>query len=213
MKSARAVCLALACLTFAGGAGAAPNTPCELKTPDVSVHGIKLGDGKTSRERLGQAYKLTLPEPNSDFPWAVFFSSDGKQTMALQKHPGGGTDDFMMAEVQFANRKPGFNLTTEESGYMGKAPRSQVLPEPEFVSGAGIRLGMSKTEVLGRLGRCFVTMHRKRTRETIRHQMDESVNPAETPGFLKRAKMPGYIAEYEFERDKLVRYRFGFPYP
>jgi hypothetical protein len=30
---------------------------------------------------------------------------------------------------------------------------------------------------------------------------------------LKLANMPFYYAEYQFERGKLVRYRFGYDYP
>ena len=35
---------------------------------------------------------------------------------------------------------------------------------------------------------------------------------AELP-ILKLANMPFYYAEYQFERGKLVRYRFGYDYP
>ena len=205
------VLLPLTALVAPGAAAPA----CSMKNPDTIVHGIVVGDSKTAVRRIGrnEKLKLTLPEPTSSFPWAVFFSSDGKQTLALQQYPGGGIDDYMMSEVALTRLGANATLSDEDSRYMGKASKKQKLPAVEFVTGRGIKLGVTKAEVLKRLGAsCIETLKTEGGSETVRYQFEEA-EPEKMPAFLKAANMPEYLAEYQFESGKLVRFRFGYPYP
>jgi hypothetical protein len=197
------------CAAMAGSASAeaARKQACQLKTMDDRVYEITLGKGDDLVAMVGDKYALVKESPTSSFPWAVFFSRDRRQTLALQKYPGSGEHDVYVAEVQYAGRKTSANLSAEPSGYMGKEPKGQRLPTAEFATANGIKLGMSRKQVVDRLGDCFVAKKRAGT-ETLRHDFTDANSE-----FLKKAKMPGYYAEYQFDGGKLVRFRFGYPYP
>jgi hypothetical protein len=189
-------------------AASAPKPTCQLKNPDARIYGMELGNGDDFVSMIGENYALFYESKTSDFPWAVFLSQDRRQTMALQRYPGSGSHDFHLVEVQYARRKPSANLTDERSPYMGREPRHQRLPVGEFTTGNGIKLGMAKKAVLERLGDCFVAYKKRGQSETIRHELED-----ENSEFLKKARMPQYYSEYQFDGGKLVRFRFGYPYP
>ena len=80
------------------------------------------------------------------------------------------------------------------------------LPVEAFVTGRGIALGMTPDEVIARFGRCVQSREQGGAGETIQYVIERADDDPE----LKTYGYPFYYAEYEFERGKLVRYRFGF---
>jgi hypothetical protein len=206
--AAAAFCAALAMtVTSASAATSARKPACQLTNPDDRIYEITLGKGDDLVAMVGDKYALVQESPASSFPWAVFFSRDRRQTLALRKYPGSGEHDVYVAEVQYAGRKAKANLSEEPSGYMGKEPKGQRLPTTEFVTANGIKLGMTKKAVLAKLGDCFAVRKRADS-ETLRHDLADANSE-----FLKKAKMPSYYAEYQFDGGRLVRFRFGYPYP
>ena len=69
---------------------------------------------------------------------------------------------------------------------------------------------MTRPEIVERLGRCFKLYKARGSTETFIYGVGDA--KVGLP-ILKLANMPFYYAEYQFERGKLVRYRFGYDYP
>lgn len=163
---------------------------CHLPNADTSVHGIALGDDDSTRRALGENYKAVPNDPNTDFPWYAFASRDGRQTLRLRSHAGGVVDSYLEFEVR-----------------RGRDPKAVPLAADSFVTGKGVRLGMTRKQVVALFGPCF-TARRKGKTETLRYEIEEDV-AGQTPPVLKAANMPQYYAEYEFEDGRLIRFRFG----
>jgi hypothetical protein len=171
-------------------AAAAPS--CRMKSPDLTVHGIRLGDVQSAVRAVGSA--PALKQDTDDLPHARFVSFDGRQELILFVHYGAGIDEYAEVEVR-------------EAGIEALA-----IPELEsetFVTEHGIGLGLSSAEVLAIFGKCFKSRDREGDAELIQYQIEG----APTDPVLKSFGYSSYFAEYEFRKDKLVRFRFGFEYP
>ncbi len=144
----------------------------------------------------GRDYRLVLSERASDYAWAIFASRDNKQLLRLRHHAGDLVDSYLEAEVKYGrdSRKP-MNLRVYE-----------------FLSGKGIKLGMTRKQVVGRFGPCFRS-ETNGTSEVLRYEIKAdagALNAATLPAPLKAANMPAYYAEYEFRGGRLIRFTFGY---
>jgi hypothetical protein len=160
---------------------------CNLPNADTVIHGIGLADEQSAIRVLGRGYETVIADPGTDLAWVIFASRDSKQLLALRHHPGYADQSFMEAEVKFGrhDRKP------------------LKLPVYEFVSGRGIKLGMTRRNVVRALGPCFSSTLRGRS-EMLRYELlDQSA------ALLRAVRSLKYYAEYEFESGRLVRFRFG----
>lgn len=204
---------AAAGMLAATAAHATPRGDCRLDKADRAVHGVTLGDSASGRAVLGDRMtkKLHLVErEGGDFPWYVFVSRDGAQSIAFRTHPGDTVNSYQEVEVRYLRIGQGQLLATEESYYIGREGKPPTLPADKFVTGRGIALGMTKAEVTRRIGRCIKGFKAQGVMQTIRYAVQNE--SAKLP-ILKTANMPSYYAEYQFERGKLVRFRFGHDYP
>ena len=198
----------------AATAHAAPRGDCRLDKADRTVHGVTLGDTESARKvlrsQLDEEHKAKpLDREGGDFPWYVYFSGDRAQTVAFRSHPGDVVDSYQEIEVRDARIGPEQMLAQERSYYVGREAGSETLAAKAFVSGSGIRLGMTKADVVKRIGRCFKTAS-KGDMQTIRYRVEDET--AQLP-ILKQGNMPSYYAEYQFQRGRLVRFRIGHDYP
>jgi hypothetical protein len=165
---------------------------CRMNGPDLSVFQVKLNDEESAVRQVGSG--PTLVEDTEDLPRARFVSSDGVQELVLYAHYGAPTDEYAEVEVRLAGSEA---MTLKE------------LPTEVFETGLGIALGMKTSEVVKRLGKCIRARDKEGSDEIIQY----SIERADEDGELKQYGYPKYYAEYEFRRDKLVRFRFGFEYP
>lgn len=167
------------------------DTNCQLSNPDTSVFDIILYDRESSIRQVGE--KFAPIEEGMDMPYENFCTEDKKQTLTLFFHYGGFKNSF--AEFQVKTYSP--------------SDSAALLKTTSFVTNSGIKLGISKIKVVSILGNCFKTIQNDKSKEIIKY----IINDFEHSSFLKRFNMPIYYAEYEFESDKLIRFRFGFEYP
>lgn len=187
----RIVWAAALCAMAAHAASAQPaKKGCDLPNADRTIHGVTLGDARSTRTVLGEDHRNVVNDPQTDFPWILFASRDNKQLLAFRHHAGDIVDSYLEVEVKFArdSRKP---------------PN---LPVFEFVTGNGIKLGMKRRPFLRKMGPCFTNVVRGKT-EIVRYELKE-IEP-KAP-ILKAANMPQYYAEYEFDHGVLVRMKFGY---
>jgi hypothetical protein len=163
---------------------------CLLPNADTVLHGIKLGDSKSTERVLGRDRRGAPDDPGTDFPWYAFSSSDGRQTMRLRRHAGDVVDSYMEVEVR-----------------RGRDAKALPLATSSFVTGKGVRLGMTRKQVTALFGPCFTAVRKGKT-ERLRYEIAEDSDKPKSP-VLKAANMPQYYAEYEFENGVLVRFAFG----
>jgi hypothetical protein len=171
-------------------AASGKDTGCMLPNADTVLHGIKLGDSRSTERVLGRDRRGAPDNPDSDFPWYAFASSDGRQTMRLRRHAGDVVDSYMEVEVR-----------------RGRDAKALPLATSSFVTGKGVRLGMTRKQVTALFGPCFTAVRKGKT-ERLRYEIAEDSDKPKSP-VLKAANMPQYYAEYEFENGVLVRFAFG----
>jgi hypothetical protein len=165
---------------------------CRMKGPDLSVFQIKLNDENSAVTQVGSGPALI--EDTEDLPRARFVSSNGVQELVLFAHYGAPTDEYAEVEVRLAGSEA---MTLKE------------LPTKVFETGLGIALGMKTSELVKKLGPCIKSRDKSGSEEIIQYTIER----ADEDSVLKPYGYPKYYAEYEFERDKLIRFRFGFEYP
>lgn len=157
---------------------------------DTSLAGIMLLNS-TSFERIAGA------DNNFCFGETYCFISVNKdEMMRLSMHPGNNSSSISEFEVAVAdvNNK-----------------NSKVLNIEHFTSGKGVKLGMSKQDIINLFGINYKA--EDSTKEFIRLNY-RIETPADTKTYLlERYNMPIYYSIYEFRDDKLQRFKFGFEYP
>lgn len=165
---------------------------CRMKNPDTMISGILLTNRESAIKVVGTNAKLE--ESEDDLPHARFVSTNGAEELVLFSHYGADDDEYAEVEVREAN---------------SQALALPDLPIEKFKTGQGIELGMSVQDVQSRFGTCFKT--RQKTGDELFFEY-EIANADKDPD-LKTFGYPVYYAEYQFQRGKLTRFRFGFAYP
>ena len=167
-----------------------PINPCVFNYPDTSVSGIEIRDGKSVIRILGKILKRLEGDSTHNF-----YSKNKDQLLSMTVHAGDGNDLVSIFKVKYAGKyKPEYRQT-------GIA---------HFGTEKGIQLGISKAEVIKKLGKCF-TSKRQKDQEFISYRIESP--PASKTKLLERHNMPIYYAVYSFKKDKLVQFEFGFEYP
>jgi len=170
----------------------AAQAKCRITNPDISISGITLTDRESAVNVVGT--NANLEESEDDLPHARFVSTNGAQELVLFAHFGAEEDEYAEVEVR-------------EAGAEALALKD--LPIETFKTGRGVELGMSARQVQALFGTCFKS--RQKTGPDLFFEYE--IEGADRDPELKNFGYPVYYAEYEFKRDKLVRFRFGFAYP
>jgi hypothetical protein len=165
---------------------------CRIKGPDVEIAGVTLTDSDSAIAVVGSSPKLV--ESEDDLPHARFVSTNGAQELVLFAHYGAVEDEYAEAEVRFAGPE---------------ALALKDLPIESFKTRRGVELGMSIAQVQALFGTCFKS--RQKTGQDVFFEYE--IENADRDSELTKFGYPVYYAEYEFKKDKLVRFRFGFAYP
>ena len=174
---------------------ATANAACLPANPDIAVHGIELGDPLSTVLQLGSDYQVAEDESGADT--AAFTSTDEREILLLHRLFGDKSDVFESAEVLAAD---GLDADIEAT----------VLDATLFRTGRGVRLGMTRKEIVDRFGACAAApSDASDGTEVIRYEITDATGS----DFLQAHNMPAYAAEYTFAGDRLVRFGFGFSYP
>ena len=166
---------------------------CGITSPDTSLANVGLEDAASSIAALGKIPTDDLVEDNVEFPHVDLTSSDGSQHLTFFFYYGDGSDSY--AAMRVDRSRP--------------ATVRDTLPDKVFHSGEGVVLGMSKTEVIAKLGECYSIYQGTHGRDLLTYSIKDLAHSE----FLNSYNMPSYYACLEFEDDKLIDYRFGFDYP
>lgn len=94
---------------------------------------------------------------------------------------------------------------------MNSKTKATTLAIDHFASEKNIQLGLTKRDVVSKLGNCYTTTDSTENILGITYRIEDPQDSRTK--LLERQNMPIYYAIYKFRKDKLVRYEFGFEYP
>ncbi|HEV7868082.1 MAG TPA: hypothetical protein VGO90_10400 [Chthoniobacteraceae bacterium] len=159
---------------------------------DISVGGFSLLDPDSAERVLGK--RLKTVEEDNDFPKAYCLNAARTEQLVLTQHYGALLHEF--AEYQVTP------VHVEGRGPVAAGVGS-------WITGRGVRLGMSERELIERLGSPTKTSGRGKDRN-----LEYRVAPNEgraVDEILSDWEL--YYGNYQFREGRLVRFRFGFDYP
>lgn len=162
---------------------------CNLYEPDTSLSGITLRNSLSADKVIGTDNKTDNKEKYN------FYSKLDRETLTLTQHPGDGKNQISIFSVSFSDKA--------DHGY-------KQLNLDTFQTEKGIKLGMSKAQVVKRLGDCYAVVDSSNDFIELYYRIE---NPNDRTGILERHNMPIYYATYTFWKNELRYYEFGFEYP
>jgi hypothetical protein len=161
---------------------------CSFTNPDTSVCGIKIRNaasaaiiGRSQADSLGQYH---------------FYSKREAETLTLVQYPGDGNKQISVFKVGYSDKA--------SYGY----PQ---LPVDAFVTEKGIRLGMTKKQLIEKLGNCYAVLDSTNSSVALFYKIEK---PRDSKTRLLAANdIPAYYASYQLCDDRIVKLEFGFEYP
>jgi len=163
---------------------------CTFEQPDITFAGINLLDTTSTKAALGQQIKLKAKQH-------FYLSADKSQYVKLIVHPGDDINAVSIFKVGYTNDalKNSKNTTISQS----------------FQSEKEIQLGITKEQLISKLGNCFKIQSQRKNSLAILYKIEA---PQDTKdGLLKRHNLPIYYAVYKIWNNKLTEIEFGFEYP
>lgn len=163
---------------------------CDFFEPDTSLCGIELRNSKTADKIIGKDNKT---DERGQYH---FYSLMDAETLTLTQHPGDGKNQISVFSVSYSDKL--------DHGY-------KQLQIDTFQTEKGIKLGLTKKQVIDKLGKCYAVVDSTKDCIEIYYRIE---NPKDSKTkILKNNNMPVYFATYTFCKDKLRYYEFGFEYP
>jgi len=163
---------------------------CTFSDPDTSVAGIKIRNAESTSNILGRQTKLKGDSTH------VFYSNDKKQLLELTVHPG-----------EYYNQVSIFKISYSDNSKQ----KLRQINLPKFETEKGIKLGISKREIIERLGTCYEAKDSTKNSIELNYRL-EFPNDSRTK-LLNSNNMPIYSSTYKLTNNKLENIEFGFEYP
>ncbi|MBK9271747.1 MAG: hypothetical protein IPM48_09105 [Saprospiraceae bacterium] len=163
---------------------------CIFINPDTSVSGIVLRNAESVIKLLGHQTQLEAGSNHS------YFSADRKQKLVLTVYPADYPNQISVMNVSHSDN------TQQEF---------RQLNIPVFKTEKGIQLGMSRKEIVEKLGFCYLAKDSTKNTIDLAYRI-ELPNDSNTK-FLERNNMPIYYAIYSLVDDKLKNIEIGFENP
>ncbi|MGL3001375.1 hypothetical protein [Flavobacterium sp. RSSB_23] len=163
---------------------------CTFSEPDTSVVGIKIRNAESILNILGEKTKL---EGDSTY---ILYSNDKKQKLELTIHPGESYNQVSIFNISYTYKS---NLKLRQ------------IKSKEFETEKGIKLGISKRQIIEKLGNCYIVKDSSKNSIELNYRL-ELPNDSKTK-ILKTNNLPIYYASYKLTNDKLESIEFGFEYP
>lgn len=165
-------------------------TGCIFLNPDTSLSKINLRDSKSTELIISNKDKI---DDNDQYH---YYSTMYRETLTMTQHPGDGKYQISIFKVEYSDKA--------DYGY-------RKLNIDTFKTEKGIKLGMSKKQIIERLGSCYVANDSSKGYIELYYRL-ETPNDSKTK-ILENNNMPIYYASYKLWKDRLEKFEFGFEYP
>jgi len=116
--------------------------------------------------------------------------------LTLTQHPGDGKNQISIFKITYSDKA--------DYGY-------KQLPIDTLRTEKGIRLGLTKKQIIEKLGSCYASVDSSENYIELYYRI-ELPDDSKTK-LLSRQNMPIYYASYKLWNDKLEQFEFGFEYP
>jgi len=166
------------------------NLNCNFIEPDTSLCNITLRNSSSADKVISTDNKI------GDKEKYYFYSKFDRETLTLTQHPGDGKNQISIFSVYFSDKA--------DHGY-------KQLNIDTFQTEKGIKLGLTKKQVIDKIGSCYAVVDSAKDCIEIYYRI-ESPKDSRTK-LLETNNMPIYFATYTFCKNKLRYYEFGFEYP
>jgi hypothetical protein len=159
--------------------------------PDSTVNTIiRLKNENSSIKFYPLIKKNKLLDYVRESPVKFFSNNSNTEYLLAYNYEGDVEDSFSCFEIGIINKD--FELKGAETEY------------DSFKTESGIKLGISLKELEKIKGKDYIQEN-----NIITYQISDSNGSS----FLKNYNMPFYFMSFEFNDNKLVKYKFGFSYP
>ncbi len=163
---------------------------CDFFEPDTSLSRIELRNSKSADKVIGTDNKTDEREQYH------FYSLMDAETLTLTQHPGDGKNQISVIRVSYSDKA--------DHGY-------KQLKVKTFQTEKGIKLGLTKEQVIEKLGNCYANVDSTKDCIGIYYRIEKPKDSK--TNILERNNLPVYYATYTFYKDKLRYFEFGFEYP
>jgi hypothetical protein len=166
------------------------NSGCVFINPDTSLSTIKLRDSESAIAIIGNKDKMdSLDQYN-------YYTTMHQEMLTMTQHSGDGAYSISIFKVELVDKI--------DHGY-------RKLNIDTFKTEKGIKLGMSKKQIIEKLGTCYAALDSSKSNIELYYKL-ETPNDSKTK-ILETNNMPIYYASYKLRNDKLEKFEFGFEYP
>ncbi|KFF03539.1 hypothetical protein [Flavobacterium reichenbachii] len=163
---------------------------CLLDEPDISVNGIEIRNFESAKKVIEDKDKI------DELGQYHFYSNREDETLTLIQHPGDSKYQISIFKIE--------NSTKESLNY-------RKIKADAFKTGKGIKLGMSKNDIVKILGKCYAPIDSTKGYIELYYTI-ELPNDSKSK-LLEKNNMPSYYASYKLWNNKLQKFEFGFEYP
>jgi hypothetical protein len=163
---------------------------CKFLEPDTSLCGIILRNSKSANILIGKENKTDESQQYH------FYTKQSRELITMTQHPGDKQNQISIFNVSFSGKA--------DYGY-------KELNIDSTETEKGIKLNISKKELITKLGNCYAVVDSGKNFLEILYKI-ENPNDSRTK-ILEKNNMPSYYAIYGFSNNLLKNFEFGFEYP
>ena len=167
--------------------------------PDSTINNqIIIMNDLSVLKTFGYIWNLVLRDPHRIY----FVNKSGTEYLKMTFHSGNSENQFSEFEIGDISLIPE-NEPINKSNFEG------------FYTESGIRLGITKNELIKIKGKNFIAIKNEHNLEGIRYNLESDYDGYDyifKYEFLERYGYPSYYAFYWFKNNKLVKFEFGFEY-
>jgi len=163
---------------------------CLFQDPDTSLSGIIIRNSESAAQIIGDKNAIDSIERYH------FYTKFYRETLTLTQHPGDGKNQISIFKITYSDKA--------DYGY-------KQLPIDTLRTEKGIRLGLTKKQIIEKLGSCYASVDSSENYIELYYRI-ELPDDSKTK-LLSRQNMPIYYSSYKLWNDKLEQFEFGFEYP
>jgi hypothetical protein len=163
---------------------------CTFSEPDTSLSGIILRNSESATKILGSENIIDKLDHYR------FYSKLESEILTLTQHPGDSKNQISIIKVEKSDKPNG--------GF-------KELNFDSFTTEKGIKLGLTKKEIIEKLGHCYSPIDSTKDYIELYYVIEQPKDSKSK--ILENNNMPKYFASYKLWNDRLEQFEFGFEYP
>lgn len=163
---------------------------CFFDEPDISLSGIILRNSESATKIVGSENSM------DSLGQYRFYSRLESEILTLTQHPGDSKNQISIIKVKKSDKtSDGFKELNFDT----------------FTTERGIRLGLTKKQIIEKLGDCYAPIDSTKNYIELYYVIEQPKDIKSK--ILEKNNMPKYFASYKLWNERLEQFEFGFEYP